>query len=545
MIADGICKKVLSVCVLAAAVWLMFFNLGNYALWDDEATTALFAQTVWKTGDTSALTGGNIIAYNGGIELKEFKNRFIPPLPFYMAAPFVGVAPGSALAARMPFAICGLLAFIVVLFWLKRSSAVLSSWVLITFGFLCNVSFLLYVRQCRYYAPVILFSMLIAYIYYFRGSNKRSIVGLILCSGLLLSANYLCYAGVMTCLAVDYLIWGRKNKSFSLKMILLFLGSQVFLVAALLSVYNPLGVDVWGVAKLPWWKEKSSLFFWNWRDLNNCEMGIGLFILAAPVIAYYTKKKELLQCFTALVTYVFVISILSPQPLNLLSVAFVRYLIPLIPLCILLNVLCIKSIMKISKWLAYIIAVFAFGTNVFHGGPLSGIDNKTVFSYVIAKGSFRSTIYEYVGELIDPPRTAYGETAEWINQNIEDGQSVWVTPGYARYPLMFHAPAPIYAWQFNPEQQEQFKDLPKIHFKGEELPEYIIAFGIYAHQAHQIVQNYGTQGIRYEGVEQIPLYWYDLIRPELFWHSFKPVTEYVKETEEVFIYKLVGQMSYE
>ena len=113
---------VIAIVVIIASSFFIFYNLGNYALWDDEATTAMFAQSVWDTGDTYAMRDHNIIAYNSGIELRNFRNRYMPPLQFYLAAPFVGIAPGSALAARLPFAICGLLTILLMLTWLWRGA---------------------------------------------------------------------------------------------------------------------------------------------------------------------------------------------------------------------------------------------------------------------------------------------------------------------------------------------------------------------------------------------------------------------------------------
>ena len=54
--------------VTLAVAPLLLVHLGTYALWDDEANTAIFASNVWKTGDTTAFDGTNIIAFRGGLE---------------------------------------------------------------------------------------------------------------------------------------------------------------------------------------------------------------------------------------------------------------------------------------------------------------------------------------------------------------------------------------------------------------------------------------------------------------------------------------------
>src|SRR5687768_73198 len=83
-------RSVVAAVTLAILSVLMFARLGHYPLWDDEANTALFGQAVWHSGDTSAQIGHNLLAYRSGAELDdEYRNRRIPPLQYFVAAPFV------------------------------------------------------------------------------------------------------------------------------------------------------------------------------------------------------------------------------------------------------------------------------------------------------------------------------------------------------------------------------------------------------------------------------------------------------------------------
>lgn len=529
-------KIIIAIIVLIISSFFLFYNLGHYALWDDEATTALFAQSVWRTGDTSAIRAHNLVAYKSGIELEDFRNRYVPPLQFYLAAPFVGLFPGSAFAARLPFALCGLFTIIVILFWLWRSEASISTWVLMSMGLLGNVSLMLYSRQCRYYSFVILTATVLAFLYFFRDSHKKTLLVITLVSLFLLASNYLCYAAVVICLIMDYLIWGRKTCPYRYSELAVILGPQLLLGGWLVSVYNPFGKNIWDVPAASSLWEKVILFWWNFRDLNSCELGVGVLILSAPLLFFYTKDQRLLRCPVAIFIYILVISLLSPQPLRLLSVAFVRYLSPLIPICIFTAVLSIQALSVRFKWLAVPLAILAFGTNILNGGPLAGIDKKTIFSQVIAEGRFRSTAFEFTKELIAPPPSAYRETADWINQNLREKESVWVVPDFATYPLMYHAPKAMYAWQLR-EVKRQFKGLPEIHFMGKVPPRYVIAFGPYLQEAKEVFQRLETRGIRYVQISEINGYWYDLTRPELFWHSFREIQEYSPTSERIYIFK--------
>ena len=80
----------------------LFARLGHYALWDDEAGTALTAIGIWRTGDTSAVLDHNLFAYESGKDLRNLHERLMPPLPGYLTAPFVGLLGRNAWAARLP-----------------------------------------------------------------------------------------------------------------------------------------------------------------------------------------------------------------------------------------------------------------------------------------------------------------------------------------------------------------------------------------------------------------------------------------------------------
>ncbi len=111
----------LSIVVLVLSCGLIFFRLGHYLLWVDEADTALFARGVARTGDTSAMIDHNLYVYYLGGLLKNLHGRYQPPLPYYLAAPFVGTSGTGSLWPRIPFAICGLLSVALMLYWMYRS----------------------------------------------------------------------------------------------------------------------------------------------------------------------------------------------------------------------------------------------------------------------------------------------------------------------------------------------------------------------------------------------------------------------------------------
>lgn len=293
-------KILIAAIVLTGAAFLLFARLGHAALWDDEANTALFALSVWRTGDTSALLDGNLIAHYSGAELVDLRNRYIPPLTNYIAAPFVGLGGRSAFAARLPFAACGLLTVAVMLLWLWRDNAGAGTWWLMGAGILGNVSLMLYARQCRYYALAILATTALAYLYCHRDGRKRTAAAMAAVSLLLLAANYMSYAAAYACLAVDYLLWGRKRRRLTRRDAAILFVPQVVLGGLLVAIYNPIGKDIFGYQAQSWLADRATLLWWNVRELNGCELGAGVLIVAAPLLYFVARDKRLLRAPAAI-----------------------------------------------------------------------------------------------------------------------------------------------------------------------------------------------------------------------------------------------------
>lgn len=525
-------QAIIAATILVGAAALIFTNLGWYAFWNDEAYTALLAKSVWRTGDTHALIGHNILAFQGGAALENLRHRFDPPLPYYLAAPFLGLLGDRAFAGRLPFALCGLATIALMVHWAWREKASTPVWVALAAAILGNVSLMLYSRQCRYYALAMLCSTALAYLYLLgcgaetlRLQRLRRLAAMAAVSLCLLATNYINYAALYVCAAVDYLVWGRKRCRLSRRDLVVLLAPQVIVGGLIVCVWNPLGRPVVPHESASWLSERLTLLWWNLRDLSFCEYGVGLLLVAAPFLGLIAKETWLLRIPVAILVYVVVTALLSPQPVGVTDCADVRYLVPLIPPCVVLGVLVVRALTWRAPVLALPLAVLAFGTNLLHGEPLWG---KPV----------RSTIVEYVGELARRRTTAYGAAAAWINENVAEGESIWVLPEYAVSPLMFHAPKAVYAWQLSWPPSDQFRNLPEIHFKERVSPDYIVAFGPVVGPLRKVLATWETSGRSYREIAALDIYWRDDIRPELHWHAFRPVVRFNPETEGVYVFRL-------
>ena len=525
--------------IIAAAAALTFVDLGHYALWDDEATTALSAIGVWRTGDTSAVIDHNIVAYDGGLELHDRHFRYMPPLPAYLAAPFVGLMGASSLAARLPFAMAGFAAIIILLCWLWQERTNLLTVGLVGLATLGNVSLFLYFRQCRYYGIALLFSVALVYVYLrWEELPKPALIFSVLSIGLLAS-NYLNYVALYSCLSVDYLFWRRKRWRIGWRQWLMACLPQIVIGVPLLLIWNPVRQVTERAAAsgfLSFLAGKIVLLYMNLRDLDQCEFVVTLLLLLLPLVYFIERDSWILRGAVALLVYILATTVVSPQLVDPTMGAAVRYLVPIIPLAIFLETAVIQSICRRRWWLAIPLAALAFGTNALQLNPYFKIERPNMPFF---NNDFRSTIFLYIGELLNPRSDPIEQTAQWINRNVPPKASIMVLPDYSAYPLMYHAPKAIYAWQIPTPVPAQFRLLDPIHIRGVVAPDYLIAFGRFP-DVDDFLKNAQARAIDYRPIARLDIFWLRSHRPELIWRSFKPITNFDSELDAVYVFQRVS-----
>ncbi len=512
--------------LLSGSTVLLFTSLGHYYLWTDEADTALLAIGVWNTGDTSAqIDERNIFAYQLGAHLRILKNRYTSPLQYYLAAPMYGLFGRDAYWARFPFALCGLLCVAMIALWLWRDRAEERMCWLVTLGVLGNVSFFLFCRQCRYYAPAILLTVVVAYLYCHWNGGRWTLVAISLAAACLFASHYLAFAALAACALVDYFIWGPPTRLRGLHNWLLLLVPLVLIGGTVLWIWNPIGKEVFAAGEdRNWFLDRVILSWWMLRDINACEFGVGTLMLIAPLTGVITRDRRLWRASTALAVYVLGVVIMSPQPMHLSEFAAVRYVAPLIPLCVFIGACVMAAMTRRLSWFFWLpLAVIAFGTNVLH--------------HPTTPQRWRATPIWWVGELRQQRTTPTMVIARWIRANVQPGESVWVQPGYATYPLMYHAPQALYAWQLRYRGDPQFEHLPRIQFYGRAPVDVMIAMGDGKKAVETAIARSRRLGVDYHRVATIERYWDDLIRPELLWRSFVQNKNFDSVTESVFIYR--------
>ncbi len=495
---------------LVLAAFLIFARLGTYALWDDEAATALGAKSILLTGTNSALIDhGNIVAFLDGNALRGFSNQIEPLLPAYLTAASFALFGSDPWSGRLPFALFGLGTFGLILWWARRESG--PNLVVLALGLIGNVSLILFVRNCRYYAAAIFFSVALAYLYCRRKPTVGTVAAFAGLSLLLFTSNLLDFVAFYACLAFDYLVWRRKQSPLGWRLLLWLFVPQLIVEGTIIAFWNPLQTAHGGnLLQNSIW-DKLTLFYWQWRDTNCCEFLCLPLLLVAAGLGVARRHSWLVRGCVALAVYVTALTVISPQVVHRDIVADVRYLTPIIPLAIALEAMTLCLLFKGRPVLQIGVALLVFGTN-FPSGSFRYFDGA------------RSTLVSYLGELAHPKLEPYTATAAWINEHVATGRSVWVEPNGAAYAVMLRAPRALYAWQFVWPPRPAYVNLPLIHFTGQMPPDYFVAFGPYLKGMCRMMEQQYRGAVQYAHIATINVPWINSYRPELFWHAFEPVS---------------------
>ena len=516
-------------CFLAVSAFLLFWNLGGYSLWDDESMISLAAQGVLQSGDTSVVHGQNIVAFREGILLKDLHDRSTPPLSAYLAALPIGLLGTSSFAARLPFAVIGFALMIGFAFCAWKDRLRSSTILVIAIAILGNVSLMLFLRQARYYAPTVLLSVIISYLYLKPCWDRRKAIWMSALLVLLFCASYLNCVALISCLVVDYLFRGRRENPIRTGLLWKVMGLSFLGFLVIAMIWNPFSCKYGSyVHSVTLW-ERYRFFLLSFRDMDAARFMVGGLMLVSVIVAALKRDTWLWRGSIAVVVYTFTISLLSPQVTTVSLFADIRYLVPLIPVFIALGVRTLLLLFGRRRVLLVIVAFLCFWTNLLYAPSL-------------IKKEHRFLTLDYLRELLHPIQEPYRPVADWINAHLSEGNTIWVLPDYMAYPLMYHAPKAVYAWQLNEGQrsERQFNKLPPIHFKGLEMPDYIIVFGPQVKQILQMIEEYKAKGVQYKEVDVIDAYWRDVFRPELFWRSFRTIEGYDLETDAVYVFKLIA-----
>ena len=195
---------------------LLFWNLGRPALWQDEAETALRAESILETGLPRMSLRGVLVTAQPSLAAHEGNASGVWTwntwLPAYLVAASFAVLGPTPFSARLPFALAGLLTL--WLWWrlcadCESESADRRPWAPEAALALLALSpaYLLFCRQSRYYALVALGTVLVLSAWKRLLQGKRHGAVLVALSlNFLLHSSFAFFAAAALALALDALL---------------------------------------------------------------------------------------------------------------------------------------------------------------------------------------------------------------------------------------------------------------------------------------------------------------------------------------------------
>jgi hypothetical protein len=527
---------------------LAFIALDNTVFWDDEAHTAFIARNWVQSGRPIGWDERNLYAYRNGACLDEQLRSRNPPLDIAVCAASFALLGESTWTARFPFVVAGVLALVVCVLLLREEfpeHPAVWHYSLAVFGL--SPVFLLNIRQCRYNALAILFSLLAYYGYrrFLRRHRWRDVL-LLSCSSIaLFYANFLIAAGFLLALAVVHGVRLLRNRQRG-ELAMLTAAAALFLVA---TVPYAVAFEIWSRPDMPtgadgWNWQRLKLLWWNFRDVN--------VITSLPwtmfcVLLYFLLRRperlpgsarvwELLLFAFSQVAFV---ALLSPQPTDGSYPADVRYLVATAPFLAILVGIVLAAVHRARPVMAAALLVILVSCNLLTLHP--------------GHQRFRLLLPGYLYEVSHDYPTAYGSAVEFIRQHVPRDSQVLAVPEHTNYPLMYYCGDPVRFCclldKKTPLPQKFLETLEPSLFREQHFPEWIIAFGLRSN-TEQILRYFSrrhrfrgeTRQYAYRLVDQLDCFCFDTSRPELMWHTFGPQKKFNRETERIFVFRRSGNI---
>jgi hypothetical protein len=568
-------KLVVSILFIVAA-YLAFKNLGSAYLWDDECEVAIFGNNLLNFGELTGWDGRNLFASYNGTTLDANMHSVQPPLMFFVAAASFKLFGVSTWTARLPFASIGVLSLLV--FWqiiktelneagaAPAESCIFSRAQLYCFASLClSTSFLLFIRNSRYYSLAIFFSLATYYFYHraLKNPELRHAIPVSLCATALFYAHFLLAAVFLGALAVQHVIFERPI----LRQQLLSTWLPAAGVFALLVVPYAIMHRIWdrpdmateirfldAVVTTPWYIRKPLLVMWSERDICLIN-GLSLSIVVAILVCrfYLDRNDALLKtcmrwcCFTVL--QLFLLGLLSPQETAKTSTIEIRYLAAILPFGVATMGMFFAYLQKFSRVLACTLLALVVCTNALAIGRGLYHFRSILPSYPY---HFRWTLPAYLKEIHNPYPTGEQAATDYLRAHARQDDQVLVLPSYDNLPVMFYAGDVIktccyfddnsHLWQHGADK------LPIHGSRTRDFPDWIVVFGAtpqhvlqYCSRPH-VAAGGATEQFNYKPAAQLDVYAGNSQRPELDSHHFGPVTDFDRRQSGVVIYsKTTGQ----
>jgi len=521
-------NRLLTGAALVVAAVLAFTGLGDNRFWDDEANTALFARNLLTNGELTGWDGTNLVGFRGGAELDEnLINVYMPPLQYYVAAAGFLLLGEGTVAGRVPFVIIGLLGLLAVAVLARNLLGERFPWWVAPALLAVSPAYLLYIRNCRYYALGALFSVVLLAAFTSRIDTTRRLwaaaaVAAVATAGLMLT-NYFYAASSLVAMLV-LLLHARYRTRHHAVVIGVACAAAALIGAWVLTAMSPFGSDVLREDSTPAVERLFTLLRWHLAGIGTFEF-FPVLLIAVLLAPFYSVRLRVqrplalegLVVVLAGLAMVAVTVAFSPQPVSKSLVADMRYLVPLIPLGAIPAGAALVLVWRTLRPLAIAIAALVVLTNVPHLGFLGGFNG-----FLEPRGA-TCTLCLYAREITVGDRTTVSEAVIDHLADFPPDAELFVHPGYMAYPAMFYLPDREFCCQI--DEQHPLRDdlraaLPDRVFWERAAPDrgLINDKPPPANEGPLTILGHRLGVYRIYGVLDLPSK--DCSRPEIPWHAF-------------------------
>lgn len=209
--------------ILCGSIFLLFANINNQYLWQDEAETALVSKTILTGGLPRGYDGKNYFSQLEGADCGlSYVWRYHSWLPFYVLAGCYKIFGIDTFTSRLPFLLFGFGTVVLVYFFSNKLWSNTRIAFLAVILLSISVPFLLLCRQSRYYSMAMFFTILSLYAYrLFLERKKYGGIMIIAVSTLLFHSQYI-YIGIFfaTILFHSFIFYREQFKGLLLVVLI-------------------------------------------------------------------------------------------------------------------------------------------------------------------------------------------------------------------------------------------------------------------------------------------------------------------------------------
>ena len=546
--------------VFLLSAYLCLVNLDYASFWHDEAPAAFLGKQLLEQGDITGWDGRNLVGGTNGKTLNSELRDVLPPFTYFANALGFSLFGVNEIGGRIIHALMGLVALVffhlLIRHWLPSHPRL---------GFLIflfsaqSAQLLLYFRQSRYFAALVMFLMIMMYFYekYWREKRPIFLAGLVITALFAFFNHYTGATASVLTIAAWHLIY--RSKETQKKEWLMFIGGGALFGIVGLSYFLWLGIigdgreggfvayTGWNIASSGGMDEFFHMIMRSWSYF--LEM-FRVDWLSLPVVAWFAyvahrsffpgkrflkigkplKKREIMEAneqfplFTVTRIIVFGLlfagfsSILSVQRLWANPVPDLRYYFAAIPFLLAMKALFTEWLLHRRQVLAGGLVLAVLLTTNYAAEPFHA--KNLLFKQINSRGP---VYFQFLKEVHQPYPSIERGVADYLLRHANQDDLVYKANFYEREALIFYAgERALFCCildQNTPLPQSAIEELRPSIFPQE--PDWIIKYGNPAGEGTP----YFSED-RYTLAHHVPdAPVYPTQRPEVNIHLFPPLPE--------------------